>query len=94
MSGSDLPELSEIERIVLECLTEGFYLEKIDLTVDDLDGGRPPAFTVLITISEDAYAEGHGLSHEIGSRIRQKWSRDDLYVKTKYIDRASAADRE
>lgn len=92
MANSDvLPELAEIRTMVLDCLPEGFHLDGVDLTGDDMDGGQPPAFTVLITISEEPDVQGYGLGHEIGSRIRKKWSRDDLYIKIQYREMESAA---
>ena len=92
MPESDLPELKEIEEMVRSVLRPGFYLESVDLTVGTLVEGQPPAFTVLLKISEDPGAEGFGLGYDIGERIRERWSRDDLYIKIESVDRLPAGE--
>lgn len=76
--------------MVTRSLPAGFHLESVDLTVGTLGGGQNPAFIVLIKISEDLDAEGFGLGHDITERIRERWSRDDLYVKIELRERGIA----
>jgi hypothetical protein len=82
----DLRELQTIREMVLGALQPGFHLESVDLTVATLVEGQDPAFTVLIKISEDPGAEGFGLGYNITERIREKWSRDDLYIKVEFCE--------
>jgi hypothetical protein len=76
-----LPELEDIRRIVLDELPPGHYLESVELTFGTLGEGQEPQFTVLIGLSEDPDADPDVSYYEITERIRQRWSRDDLYVK-------------
>lgn len=81
MAETDLPELEEIRRIVLDELPEGHHLNSVELTFGALSEGQEPQFTVLIGLSEDPDADPAVSYYEITRRIRERWSRDDLYVK-------------
>jgi hypothetical protein len=81
MAKPDLPELEDIRRIVLDQLLAGHHLKSVELTVGTLVEGQDQQFTVLIGLSEDPDADPDMSYHEITSRIRERWSRDDLYVK-------------
>jgi hypothetical protein len=79
---AELPPLEEIRQIVEKELPPGHRLDSLDLTVDTFPGGQPPAFTVLIRIREEPGAsEAWGVAHDISTQIRERWSRDDLYIK-------------
>ena len=85
MPETDLPELQEIRRTILYHLPAGHHLKSVDLTFGVLTEGQDPAFTVLIKIAEepDAYS---GDYHTMTELIRDKWSRDDLYVKFQFVN--------
>jgi len=83
-----IPELEEIRRIVLDELPMGHHLEGVDLTYGNLAEGQDPAFMVLIKVTEEPGADpGEGLAYEITRRIRERWSRDVLYVKMAWQER-------
>lgn len=84
MSTPELQELSEIKEYVSEVLPEGFHLESVELTMSTLYAGQPPAFKVLISVTEEPNAVGYGIVHDIGDRIRQRWSRDDLHIEVRF----------
>jgi hypothetical protein len=74
--------LAEIRTIVDQELPSGHHIESVNLTVDALVERQVPVFTVDVTTLEDEDAdEGMGVGHAITQRIRQRWSRDDLYIR-------------
>lgn len=92
MAEPDLPELEDIRRIVLDQLLPGHHLKSVEITVGTLVEGQEPQFTVLIGLSEDPDADPDMSYHEITSRIRERWSRDDLYVKIHCEDSKAGED--
>ena len=90
MPDTDIPEVELIREIVQSQLPYGYILESVDLTFGGLIEGQTPAFVALIKILEQPDADpGYGLAHEITNRIREKWSRDDLYIKIQSITPAT-----
>ena len=87
MSNSELPELEEIKQFVLDSLPEGYQLDSVNLTVGTIYEGQEPAFTVLINISSEPDVPSYGMGYDISARIREKWSRDDLYIKINWVER-------
>ena len=81
-----IPELWIIRQIVRRHLPEGHTLKNVDLSIGSLEENQEPRFLILIELEKTiAGPELFGWADEMTKIIRQRWPRDDFYVKVKII---------
>ena len=81
-----IPELLMIREIVVRHMPEGHTLKDVDLSVGALEEHLEPRFVIVIELQQDTPGpEPFGWADEMAKVIRQRWSKDDFYVKVKII---------
>jgi hypothetical protein len=79
-----IPELWIIQEIVRRHMPEGHTLKNVDLSIGSLEENQEPRFLVLIELErQTAGPELFGWADKMANIIRQRWPRDDFYVKVK-----------
>ena len=73
--------------IVRDEVPVGHEIISVELSADRLHEAQQPAFiTVVVSLRENENAqEMSGVAYEITKQIREKWSRDDLYIRIQTI---------
>lgn len=82
----EIPELWIIREIVRRHMPEGHTLNNVDLNVGALEENQEPRFVIVIELQQDNPGpEPFGWADEMVKVIRQRWPKDDFYIKVKII---------
>jgi hypothetical protein len=82
----DIPELHLIREIVRKYMPEGHRLNSLDLSFGSLEEGQEPRFLVLVELLQETRAPvPYGWVDKLSKIIREKWPKDDFYVKLKIV---------
>jgi hypothetical protein len=82
----DIPELHIIKEMVRKYMPEGHRLNAVELSFGSLEEGQEPRFLVLIELAQETQApEPFGWIDKLSKIIREKWPKDDFYVKLKIV---------
>ena len=83
---SEIPELYIIREIVRQYMPRGHRLSSLDLSFGSLLEDQEPRFLVLVElVQEDHSPELFGWADRLAKVIREKWPKDDFYVKLKIV---------
>jgi hypothetical protein len=81
-----IPELWIIREIVRRHMPEGHTLKNVDLTIGALEEDQEARFVIVIELQQQTPGpEPFAWADEMGKVIRQRWPKDDFYVKIKII---------
>ena len=81
-----IPELWIIREIVRRHMPEGHTLKNVDLSIGSLEEDQEPRFLILIDLQQQTPGpEPFGWADKMSKVIRQRWPKDDFYVKVKII---------
>ena len=81
-----IPELWMVREIVRRHMPAGHTLKSVDLSVGALEEHLEPKFVIVIELQQDVPGpEPFGWADQMGKVIRQRWPKDDFYVKVKIM---------
>ena len=81
-----IPELWMIREIVRRHMPQKHRLNNVDLTIGALEEDQEPRFVIVIELQQEMPGpEPFGWADQMAKVIRQRWPKDDFYVKVKII---------